>query len=381
METMFLDQATKESRQRSTLAAFAFAASVPWVSMFSYASVPQESPPQELLVRDRVAAIVGELASICPVKPVDDKPAFDRCRKALFDDSLFRRSLSPFVLWGRAPGGNINASLEDFRATQFGPEVYSGTYAPMWMFNGKFEIEYVAREKKYRAFVEAGFRNQLNTGDYPYPFWHEPKKWSDYEDANTFVLWLDPQSLKIVQITFMKRAERAAVAQSTKRHMPTFDGKWMWVDDKGQTQPAPTLFQGLFSAQNPHHKRLDETYRKLALNMRDADCMSCHVPNNPDKMKKLVLLQTPIHAASEIERLVKSIKEDRMPVDEFGLGKAMPAHQRKIMLEDAEAFRAAVAAARAWEAASAPNRSAASIGAGALGNRASGISGGSDNSP
>jgi hypothetical protein len=346
---MFLDQAIQQSRQRKVLTAFVFAAAFACVSAFSRLSVAQEAPPQELLMRDRVAAIVSELASICPVKPVDDKPAFERCRKALFDDSLFRRSLSPFILWGRAPGGNINASLEDFRATQFGPEVFSGTYAPMWMFNGKMEIEYVAREKKYRAFVEAGFRNQLNYGDYPYPFWHEPKKWNDYEDANTMVLWLDPQSMKIVQITFMKRADRAAVAQSTKRHMPTFDGKWMWVDDKGQTQPAPTLFQGLFSAQNPHHKRLDETYRKLALNLRDADCMSCHVPDNPDKMKRLVLLQTPIHAASEIDRLVKSIKEDRMPVDEFGLGKAMHPRAKATMLADAEAFQTAVDAARAWE--------------------------------
>lgn len=303
----------------------------------------------QMLVHDRVLAIVSELASICPVKPVDDKPAFDHCRKKLFDDSLLRRSLSDFTLWGRPPSGNINARLEDFRSTQFGAEVFSGTYAPMWMFTGKFEIEYVALEKKFRAFVEAGFRNQLNYGNYPYPFWHDAKKWTDYEAANTLVFWLDPSSMKLTQITFMQRADRTAIAQSDKRHMPTFDGKWMWVDDKGQQQPAPTLFSGLYSESNPHLPRLDTTYRKLALNLRDADCMACHVPNNPDKMKKLVLLQTPIHAAAEIDRLIKSIKEDRMPIDEFGLDKPMHPKTKVSMLADALAFQSAIASARTWE--------------------------------
>lgn len=350
---------TKASRQRFALAAFllaGFASAIashskevtvaPASAVKSESIVPQ---PQLLLVQDRIATIVKELAALCPVRGVGDRKAFDSCRKALFEDSLFRRSLKLFVLWGRAPNGNIDAPLGDFRATQFGPEVFAGVYAPMWMFNGRFDLEYVPHEKKYRAFVEAGFRNELNAGDYPYPFWHDAKKWTDYEAANAIMFWIEPDTLQLSQFTFIRRADKPAVAQSKNRHMPTFDGKWMWVDEQGNRQPAPTLFVGLFSAKNPHLKTLDETYRKLALNLRDSDCMSCHVPNNPDKMKQLVLLQTPIHAASEIDRLVKSIKEDRMPVDEFGLGKAMHPQRKATMLADAEAFQAAVNAARAWE--------------------------------
>lgn len=52
--------------------------------------------------------------------------------------------------------------------------------------------------------------------------------------------------------------------------MPTFDGQWMLVDDKGKQQPAPTLFVGLYSDKNPHLSELDSAYRKFALTIREA---------------------------------------------------------------------------------------------------------------
>ncbi len=309
-------------------------------------------PPSAATVnrlRERVREIVLELAAACPVRPVDDRAAYEACQKTLFGDSKFRSALKNVVLWGRAPGGNINSKLSAFRSTQFGPDVFTGAYAPMWMVRGDYELEFDTNNGVMRAFVPAGFRNELPTGSYPYPFWHDAKKWTDYEDANTLVFWLDASSLKISQITFMKRDNAAKVAASTRRHMPTFDGKWMWVDAKGQTQPAPTLFAGLFAPQNPHLRSLDETYRAFALTMRDADCNSCHVPNNPDKMRRLVLLQTPLHAASEVERVIRSVKSDRMPLDESGVAKDLPAPIKTKLLAHAEAFAKDVRAAKKWE--------------------------------
>jgi hypothetical protein len=97
--------------------------------------------------------------------------------------------------------------------------------------------------------------------------------------------------------------------------------------------------------------------------MRDAECDSCHVPNNPDKAKRLVLLQTPLHAASEIERLIKDVKQDRMPLDDSGIEKPLKAALKEKLLADAEAFAAVVKAAREWEAANSskgqPRRTAA----------------------
>jgi hypothetical protein len=285
---------------------------------------------------------------------VADQAAYRNCRDALFSgNSVFRTSLKNFVLWGRPPGGDINSPLKEFRATQFGTEVFSGTYAPMWMWDGKYDVDYVARDRTYRITASAGFRNELDYGQYPYPFWHEARKWTDYEDANTMVIWIDPKIMKVAQFTFYKRADKPAVAQLGRRHMPTFDGKWSWVDDKGRQQPAPTLFVGLYSEKNPNLTSLDVTYKKFALTMRDADCNSCHVPNNPDKMKRLVLLQTPLHAASEIERVLKDVKQDRMPLDDTGIEKPLEAGLKARLLADAEAFAASVKAARNWEVANA----------------------------
>jgi hypothetical protein len=74
------------------------------------------------------------------------------------------------------------------------------------------------------------------------------------------------------------------------------------------------------------------------------------VPNNPDKMSRLVLLSTPAHAAGEIDRLIKSVREDRMPMDEYRNSYALPAEDKKWLLDSAEAFRSSVQAAKAWEA-------------------------------
>ena len=305
-------------------------------------------------VKAMAGKLMGELAAKCPVKPVGDKAAFAACRDALFaSDSPLRATLKNYILWGRPPGGDINATLKDFRATQFGNDVYTGSYAPMWMWDGKYEVAYIEKDRVFRIIAGVGFRNELDFGQYPYPFWHEPKKWTDYEDANTMALWIDPKIMKVSQLTFFKRADKPAVAQSTRRHMPTFDGKWMWVDDKGQQQPAPMLFKGLYRDANPYLTKLDATYRKLALTMRDAECDSCHVPNNPDKAKRLVLLQTPLHAASEIERVLKDIRQDRMPLDDGGIEKPLPEKLKKQLLADAEAFAADIKGAREWESAQA----------------------------
>jgi hypothetical protein len=83
--------------------------------------------------------------------------------------------------------------------------------------------------------------------------------------------------------------------------------------------------------------------------MRESQCTNCHVPNNPDKMSRLVLLSTPAHAAGEIERLIKAVKEDRMPMDDFRVSYALSPENKKWLLESAEAFRTTVVAARAWE--------------------------------
>ena len=100
---------------------------------------------------------------------------------------------------------------------------------------------------------------------------------------------------------------------------PAFDGQWMWTDAQGRTQPKVTVFDGLFKVDNPYIASLDAAYRTLALRLREGQCNQCHVPNNPDKSKRLVLLQTPAHAGAEIKRVITAVRTDKMPLDDVGI--------------------------------------------------------------
>ena len=129
------------------------------------ASTAQTVPRAEDVRRvDRlVATLAQEAATLCPLSDPRDQLALDRCRSALFDNSYLKRSLARIVLWGR-PSPVPGARLKDTTLTQFGGEVLSGLYLPMFMFNGRYRVEYDATEARYRARLEAVFRNNLLPG-------------------------------------------------------------------------------------------------------------------------------------------------------------------------------------------------------------------------
>ena len=163
------------------------------------ASIGQTAPRAENAQRVErlVATLSQEAATLCPLTDPGDQDALNRCRSALFNDSYFKRSLARIVLWGR-PSPVPGARLKETTLTQFGREVLSGLYLPLFMFNGRYRMEYDASEARYRARLEAVFRNNLVPGQYPYPFWHDAKKWNDYQRANGLTLWIDPYTSKIV---------------------------------------------------------------------------------------------------------------------------------------------------------------------------------------
>jgi hypothetical protein len=295
-----------------------------------------------------VATLAQEAATLCPLSDPSDQPALDRCRWTMFKDSYFKRSLAPAVLWGR-PSPTPDTRLKETTLTRFGAEVLSGLYLPLFMFNGKYKVDYDVSEARYRARLECVFRNNLMPGQYPYPFWHDAKKWSDYERANGITLWIDPYTLKIVVAQFSRQEGADPRLNSASRTPPAFDGQWTWIDDQGEPQPKPALFIGLFRPDNPYLDKLQITYKDLALAMRDGTCSNCHVPNNPEKMKRLVLLQTPVHAAAEIRRVMNEVRTNRMPLDDIGLEKELDATTKAALLEFGAAFEAAVSAAYAWE--------------------------------
>ena len=171
-----------------------------------------------------------------------------------------------------------------------------------------------------------------------------------YQATNCILLWVNPKTARIVIGQFTERGEGSA-AVATQPLSPKFDGNWMWMDRQGRIQPRVTLFDGLFRQDNPYLPKLDFTYRTLALRMRDAQCENCHMPNNPLPMRRLLIMHTPAHASGEIGRLMKAVREDRMPLDETGIEQPLEPALKRALLESGSAFEALVKAARDWEAA------------------------------
>ena len=300
-------------------------------------------------VEQLAASLAAELSRLCPPAAPGDQAAFERCRQALFEDSELKRSFSPFVLWGRVKDKDLGARIKETNLTQFAPDVLSGMYVPLFMFNGMHAVEYRAEERLYRVRLDTAFRNRLAPGQFPYPFWHEEAKWSTYQGANAMLLWVDPKTVKVKVAQFTDQGPNKPIVASEWVRAPQFDGKWMWTDAEGRDQPRATLFDGIFRADNPYAGKLDAAYRNFALKLRDAQCLECHVPNNPHKTKKLVLLQSPAHAAGEIKRVMESVRKDKMPLDQTGIEDPLDEPVKRALLEQGAAFEALIDAAKLWE--------------------------------
>src|ERR1041384_6541669 len=91
---------------------------------------PARSDDDEARLRvEKVAAeLAANMAQLCPVADSGDQAAFDACRKGLFMDSQFKRSLREVVLWGRQKDPKL--TIKESKLSQFGPDVLSGMYVP-----------------------------------------------------------------------------------------------------------------------------------------------------------------------------------------------------------------------------------------------------------
>jgi hypothetical protein len=311
------------------------------------AAVAAEARAQDASVERDVGVIAAHLSRLCPTEDAASQAAFDNCRKGLFTSTQLQNTLSPFTLWGRQQ--DLGTLLKETPLTQLAPDALTGLYMPLFMFDGSYSVSYSEPNGLYLGKLGVGFRNRLQPGQFPYPFWHDAKKWNTYENAKTMLLWIDPKSGKTRAVQFTQLGEGVPAVPVQPATPPVFEGKWLWTDAGGKTQPAVTLFDGLFGDANPYKQGLETTYRALALSLRESQCLQCHVPNNPQRSRKLVLLQSPAHAAAEIKRLMKQVQADRMPVDEFGLEESLDPHMKALLLERGGAFEQYVDKAHAWE--------------------------------
>ena len=61
-------------------------------------------------------------------------------------------------------------------------------------------------------------------------------------------------------------------------------------------------------------------------------------------------MQTPVHAAGEIKRIMRAVRDGKMPLDDAGLYKEMDPGIKASFLKHGATFESTVDAARDWEA-------------------------------
>ena len=297
-------------RTASIAAASIVAASV--AMAFSGPSRNEDVGPTVAQAQRVAKSLATQLASACPLAEADDQQAFDTCRQSLFRSK--RLPMAKLVLWGTEQIGKPVRAME---LTEFDSEMWTGLYLSLWMFTGKWQVVYDEVEKKNAILLQTKFRNRLEQGQYPYPFWHSTAKWNDWQAAPSLKIYLDASSNRVFAFLRSKSGER--VAGNYPDVAPhAFDGQWRWRAADGVMEPRVTLFDGLYRKDNPHLVDLEQSYQEFANEMRRSTCSGCHVPNNPNKMRRLVLLQTPAHAAAEVERIIKSVRDEKMPYDDWG---------------------------------------------------------------
>ncbi|HYF51613.1 MAG TPA: hypothetical protein VEJ63_19520 [Planctomycetota bacterium] len=275
------------------------------------------------------AAFVKELVRCAPPgAKSDDHQARDKAAALLRDSLVLKDAAKPMVLWGGRPAsGSYHPS--DYSLTEFSWFVYSNMYLSLFTFNG----EHTITEKDGYTILSAQceFRGDLEPGAYPYPFWHKPAKWTAYEVSKhlDFVF----QNDKLIAIY------RVNEPDAKPRRQMKWDGKWSWTDQNGKEQPYNTLYDYMLSKENPHREALDKAYRSFALEARNHNCMSCHAPDNPDKMGKLSLLNYPNQALSHRHEIMSELDNNTMPpkTKEHPSG-IQDGEKRAALLKLAEAF-------------------------------------------
>jgi hypothetical protein len=305
---------------------------------------PVRAAPVDTSLEQRGAAIAQHLAAICPVAPRDDVAARNKCA-----DSLRNATFIPFasdgLLWG---GDQPDLKLAKKQLTHLRADMFQLMYLSLFTFTGRSSVYVDPREHVGVIRIEAYFRNALPSGEFPYPFWHSAAKWDAYETANQLRFYFNHAG-KVFVVTRSRDGDEANRGPWAHVNPPAFDGSWQWTDSAGNTEPRVSLFSNRYSAGNPYLPKLDKAYKDFAIQARNASCLECHAPTNKADATHLVLLQTPMHAAGEIDRVLKEVKNGEMPEDDIGLPKDIDPGLRAAILKTGRVFRETLVEADQWE--------------------------------
>jgi hypothetical protein len=307
------------------------------IAVLALASCTQAASSDAELA-DKIAA---GLATACPEAAADDELARNECSAALTDFGLLRDTMANPFLWGGQTAEGL-WELDD-HVTMFNPRVWRRLYLSLYSFDKEHRVEQLT-DGRTLLHLNAHFRNGLDMGSYPYPFWHKPSKWQSYQLAQEVVLYVKDKKLIGGQRSFAEQADKPFVAHQ-------WGGQWQW--SKGsELMPFAALYGYFFSKDNPNVAPLEAAYRNLEFKLRDQNCLVCHNPENGASMAKLELLNYPNQALSGRHRIVTQLEGNLMPSQDVPRGYTegiADESKRKELLELAKTFAAAGDEAMAWE--------------------------------
>ncbi len=260
--------------------------------------------------------IAKDIIAACPIADPGDDNARNLCADKLSRLESLRNAMAKEVVWGAQKEAGKYA-LKENHTTSFDPLVWRRTYLSTFMFSGEPRVE--QKDDLTIVHLPVQFRNKLDAGAFPYPFWHSHRKWTSYQQAKEIMLIMKDGEIKGALRSADKDTQRPLVERE-------WDGKWSWKNISGQQEPQVVLYQYLFSASNPHVKKLDATYRAFEVEMRQHSCDICHSPHNANEMNPLLILNYPNQALTLRHETLRQIKEKLMPPpngiqDEAELGK------------------------------------------------------------
>lgn len=267
--------------------------------------------PVEAMLAERIAK---QIVAASPVADPADAKARDAAAEKLGACKDLLEAAHSRILWGGfhpEQGYDPSAyrlhdrSREDFfQLTELNPMIWAKLYLSTFMFPGPYSVR---QEGRFTVLeLDAKFRGGLDAGEYPYPFWHSPNKWTAYMNAEKVILIFEPGRL----VASMRVSPNPLSVRLIKRQ---WDTKWVWTNDKGEPQPRVSLFSYVFSKDNPHVAELDRSYRALESAFRDQNCMTCHAPDNQSRINDLLLLNYPNQALVMRRSLVTVLEDNQMP--------------------------------------------------------------------
>jgi hypothetical protein len=269
-------------------------------------------------------AIARELIAACPVADLGDAHARDLAADRLTQSTTLRDAIRDPIYWGGHIAGH-SYRPEDNSLTVFNPFVWRRIYLSLFMFPGEYQIE--RQDRLTILHLACRFRNALDAGAYPYPFWHSQKKWDNYQRAVEVTLAIEGGKIIAGYRSDREDPSRPYVARQ-------WDGLWQWTDASGKEMPYDALYSYLLSPSNPHVDQLAAAYRALEAEARQHNCTFCHSPSNPAQMNPLRLLNFPNQALTVRHQIVSQIEQNSMP-----LGEGIPdSAQRQKLLELARTF-------------------------------------------